>query len=161
MDLGRGGGSAASEVALDAAHQSVEGGAGVALAEVGGGETADEAVDAEAAHCLVAQAEARPGVASHDEAPPADDLAVLVDGVDAGPERQARAAAEDAEVVGVLEVLSEHDVAHVEECGELRDREVPDAPRILKLVGDAGVEDEAPPRVGGLVHRAERLDEER
>ena len=64
-------------------------------------------------------------------------------------------------MVGVLEVFGEHDVADVEERGELRNGEVPDAPRVLELVGDAGVENQAPPRVGGLVHRAERLDEER
>ena len=45
------------EEALDAAHQDVEGGSGVALAEVGRGEAAHEAVDAEAAHGLVAEAE--------------------------------------------------------------------------------------------------------
>jgi hypothetical protein len=73
----------------------------------------------------------------------------------------AGAAAEDAEVVGVLEILSEYDVAIVEERGELRDGEVPDAPWILEVVGYTGVEDEAPPRVGGFVDRSEGLDEER
>ncbi len=32
---------------------------------------------------------------------------------------------------------------------------------VLVLVGDAGVEDEAPPRGGSLVHGPERLDEQR
>ena len=159
-----GGRSAAGEETLDGAHHSVEGGSGVALAEVGGGEAAYEAVDAEAAHGLVAQAEAGPGVASHNEAPALDNVVATVDGfdgVDAGPEGSAGAAAEDAEVVGVLEILSEYDVAIVEERGELRDGEVPDAPWILEVVGYTGVEDEAPPRVGGFVDRSEGLDEER
>ena len=43
----------------------------------------------------------------------------LVDGKDAGPEGLAGAASEDAEVVGVLKVLGEHDVAEVEEGGQL------------------------------------------
>jgi hypothetical protein len=44
------------------------------------GEAADEAVDAEATHGLVAETEAGGGVAAHNQAPPAHDLAVLVDG---------------------------------------------------------------------------------
>jgi hypothetical protein len=47
---------------------------------VGCGEAADEAVDAEAAHGLVAEAEAGRGVTAHDEPPPAHDLTMLVDG---------------------------------------------------------------------------------
>ncbi len=43
------------------------------LAEVGGGEAADEAVDAETAHCFVAWAEAGQGGATHEEAPALDD----------------------------------------------------------------------------------------
>jgi hypothetical protein len=50
--------------ALDATHEHVEGGAGVALSEVGGSEAADEAVDAKTAHGLVAEAEARGGATS-------------------------------------------------------------------------------------------------
>jgi hypothetical protein len=76
---GRGGGTASKE-ALDSPHQRVQWGAGVALAEVRSGEAADEAVDAKAAHSLVAEAEAGGGVAAHDEPPPTHDLAMLVDG---------------------------------------------------------------------------------
>jgi hypothetical protein len=64
------------------------------------------------------------------------------------------------EVVSVLEVLREHDVASVEEGRELGDGEVPYPPGILVLVGDASVEDEAPPRSGSLVHGPEWLNEE-
>ncbi len=88
------------------------------------------------------------------------DLAVLVDGEDTGPERLAGAAREDAEVVRILKVFREHDITGVEEGRELGDREVPYPPGVLILVGNAGVEDEAPPRRGGLVHCPQRLDEE-
>ncbi len=86
MDLELRGGSAPGKETLDGAHQSVERGARVALAEVSGGEAASEAVDAGAAHGLVAEAEAGEDITSHDEAPAADDRAALVDGEDAGPE---------------------------------------------------------------------------
>ncbi len=59
----------------------------------------------QAALSLVAEAEAGEDIASHDKAPAADDHAVLVDGEDAGPEVRPGAAAEDAEMVGVFEVL--------------------------------------------------------
>jgi hypothetical protein len=75
----------------------------VALTEVSGSEADNEAVDAEAAHGLVAKAGAGGGVAAHDEPPLAHDLAVLVDGEHARPEWFAGAAREDAEVVRVLE----------------------------------------------------------
>ncbi len=52
----------------------------------------------------------------------------------------------EKKVVGVLEILGEHDVAVVEEGGELPDGEVPHAPRVLELVGEAGVQDQAPER---------------
>ncbi len=83
---GVGCGGELSECAGDGTHESVERRAGVALSEVGGGEAADEAVDAEAVHGLVAQAKARGRVATHDDAPAAHDLAVLVNDEDAGPE---------------------------------------------------------------------------
>jgi hypothetical protein len=79
---------------------------------------------------------------------------VLVDGEDAGPERVARAAGEDAEVIGVFEILCEHNVAHVEQSGELPNGKIPDSPGVLKLVGETGVEDEAPPGRRGLINRA-------
>jgi hypothetical protein len=63
-------------------------------------------------------------------------------------------------VVGILEVFSEHDVTVVQKSRELRDGEVPHAPRVLILVGNAGVEDEAPPGCCGFVDSAEGLDEE-
>jgi hypothetical protein len=72
---------------------------------------------AKTAHGLVAEAEARRRIASHDEAPPPYDLAILIDGEDAGPERLAGAAGENAEVVSVLEVLGKHDIAEVEKAG--------------------------------------------
>jgi len=156
-----GGRGPAGKEALNAPHQGVEGRAGVALAEVGRGEAPDEAVDAEAAHGLVAEAEAGERVASHDQAPALDDLAVLVDTEDTRPERLAGATGEDAEVVGILEVLREHDVTYVEEGRKLGDREVPDTPGVLKLVGESSVEDEAPPGRRGLVDCAKRLDVER
>jgi hypothetical protein len=130
------------------------------LTEVGRGEATDEAVNAETAHGLVTESEAGGGVAAHDQPPPPHDLSVLVDGEDARPEGLAGAAGEDAEMVRILEVLREHDVASVEEGRELGDGEVPDPPGVLVLVGDAGVEDEAPPRRGSLVHGPERLDEQ-
>ena len=40
-------------------------------------------------------------------------------------------------------------------------RKIPYTPGVLKLVGDTGIEDEPPPRSGGLVDRAQWLDEER
>ena len=97
--LGWGGRGTAGEEALDGSHEGVEWGAGVALAEVGGGQTADEAVDAEATHGLVTQAQACVWITAHDEAPPADDVALVVNGEDARPEGFASAAGEDAEVV--------------------------------------------------------------
>ena len=54
-------------------------------------------------------------------------------------------------MIGVLEVFGEHDVAVVKQCSKLRNREVPDAPRVLELVGKACVEDEAPPGGGATV----------
>ncbi len=54
----------------------------------------------------------------------------------------------------VLKVLGKHDIAEVEEAGELGDGEVPHTPGVLELVGDAGVEDEAPPRGGRFVNGA-------
>ena len=157
-DASGGGRGPAGKEALNAPHQGVEGRAGIALAEVSRGEAPDETVDAEPAHRLVAEAEAGERVASHDEAPAFDDLAVLIDGEDARPERLASAPREDAEVVGILEVLREHDVAYVEEGRKLGDREVPYTPGVLKLVGESGVENEAPPRRRGLVDCAQRLD---
>ncbi len=76
---GRGRGSASKE-ALDSPHQRVQGRAGVAQSKVGGGEAADEAIDAEAAHGLVAETEAGGGVAFHNEPPLAYDLTMLVYG---------------------------------------------------------------------------------
>jgi hypothetical protein len=87
---------------LNATHEHGEGGAGVSLAEVGGSEATDEAVDTKTAHGLVTEAEARGGVAAHDEAPELDHMAVLVDGKDAGPKGLARATREDAEMIGVF-----------------------------------------------------------
>ena len=100
-------------------------------------------VNAEAAHGLVAEAEAGGGVAAHDQPPPPHDSCVLVDGEDARPERFAGAAGEDAEVVCVREVLREHDVASVEEGRKLGDGEIPYPSGVMVLVGDAGVGDEA------------------
>ena len=77
---------------LTASHEGIEGGARVALAEVGSREAAHEAVDAESAHGLVAETEAGPAgvqVAPHDEAPAGNDLAVFVDGTREGPRRAA------------------------------------------------------------------------
>jgi hypothetical protein len=109
------------EKALDGAHQSIEGGAGVALAEVSRGKPANKAINAEATHGLVTEAEAGVDVAAHDEAPAGNHPAVLVDSKHAGPERSTGAAREDAEVICILEILSEHDVTDVEEGRELGD----------------------------------------
>jgi hypothetical protein len=130
---------APSEETLDAAHEHVEGGTGVSLAEVGGSEATDEAVDTKTAHGLVTEAEARGGVAAHDEAPELDHMAVLVDGEDAGPKGFARATREDAEVICVFQVLGEHEVALVEQGGKLRDGKIPHAPWVLEGVGVPGV----------------------
>ncbi len=109
------------EEALDGAHQGIEGGAGVALAEVCRGKTAYEAIDAEATHGLVAETKAGVNIASHDEAPAGDDLAVLVNSEHAGPEWPTGAAREDAEVKGILQILGEHDVTDIKESCELGD----------------------------------------
>ena len=77
---------------LTASHEGIEGGARVALAEVGSREAAHEAVDAESAHGLVAETEAGVRVAPHDEAPAGNDLAAFVDGTREGPHRAASAA---------------------------------------------------------------------
>ncbi len=45
------------------------------------------------------------------------------------------ATSEDAEVVGILQVFGEHDVAHIEESCQLADGKIPDAPRVLEEVG--------------------------
>ncbi len=63
--------------------------------------------------------------------------------------------------VGVLENLCEHDVAEVQKGGELGDREVPHAPGVLILVGDAGIKDEAPPLGCCLVYGTKGLDGDR
>ena len=63
-----------------------------------------------------------------------DHLAVFINGEDTRPEGFSSAAREDAEMVGVFEVLGEHDVTDVQQRGQLGDREVPDAPRVLKEV---------------------------
>ncbi len=105
--------AAACQKALDSPHEGVEGGARVALSEVSRSKAAHEAVDAEAAHSLVAEPEASVRVTSHDQAPTRDDAAVFVDGVDAGPGRFAGAPAEDAEVVSVLQVLGKHNITAV------------------------------------------------
>ncbi len=104
---------------MNAAHEHVEWGAGVTLAKVCGGESADKTANGEAAHGLVAKAEAAVGVAAHDELPPFYDTAVFIDGEGAGPERFPSAPGKDAEVVGILEVFSKHDVTYVEHRGQL------------------------------------------
>jgi hypothetical protein len=80
---------------------------------------ANEAVDAEAAHGLVTQAEAGGRVAAHDEAPLAYNLSILIDAENAGPEGLAGATSEYAEMVRILEVFSKHDVAEIQEGGQL------------------------------------------
>ncbi len=82
-----GSGGPAGQELLDAPHQGVEGRAGVTvvLAEVSRSEPADETVDANPAHSLVAETQAGVRVAPHDEVPPLDHLAVLIDGENAGP----------------------------------------------------------------------------
>ena len=85
--MGRG---SAGEEVLNGAHEGVQRRAGAALAEVGRGEAADEAIDAETTHGLVAQAEAGVWDAAHDEPPAADDMALMVDGEDTGPKGACR-----------------------------------------------------------------------
>jgi hypothetical protein len=63
--------------------------------------------------------------------------------------------------VGVLEVLGKRDFTEIEEGGKLRDGEVPHTPGVLELVGDASVEEEAPPRGSHFVNSDQGLDEER
>jgi hypothetical protein len=116
----------ARQQALDAAHQGVEWGSGIALAEVNRREPTQEAVDAETAVAGGVD------VAAHHEASASDHLAVLFYSVHRGPERSTSAAREDAEVVCILKVLIEHDVANVEKRGQLRDREVPHTPGVLE-----------------------------
>ena len=64
-------------------------------------------------------------------------------------------------MVGILEILGEHEVADVQQGGQLGHRKVPHPPGVLELVGEASVQDEAPPGCCGLVNRAQRLNEER
>ncbi len=71
-----GGGARRARKRWIARIKALRGGTGVALAEVGRGETADEAIDAEATHGLVAETEAGVDIASHDEAPAGDHLAL-------------------------------------------------------------------------------------
>ena len=52
-------------------------------------------------------------------------------------------------------------VADVERGGKGGGRREPHAPGVLELVGVAGIEDEVPPRVRGLVNGSQRLDEKR
>jgi hypothetical protein len=132
---------AAREEALDATHEDVERRASVALAKVSCRKASNKTVDAEATHGLVAETEAWENIAAHDEPPASHHLAMLVDSEHSGPERPAGALAarEDAEVVGVFEVLSEHDVANIKQCSKLWDREVPHSPGVLELVRDTSV----------------------
>jgi hypothetical protein len=104
---------------LNSSHEGVERRTSVALPEVGGGEAADDAINAETTHGLVAQAEAGRRVTPHDEAPPANDGTMLVNGKDARPKGFASTTGENAKVVRVLEVLGKHDVAVVEESSQL------------------------------------------
>jgi hypothetical protein len=140
--------------ALDAPHEHVKRRAGVALAEMSGSEAADEAVNAETAHGLVTETEARVGVAAHDEAQVLHNLPGFINGEDPGPEGFAGAARKDAEVIGILQVFRKHDIAHVEEGGQLAYQGIPDAPRVLEEIGKPGVQDEASPRGSGLVDGA-------
>ncbi len=123
--------------ALDAVHEGVERRAGVTLTKVIRCEAAHEAVEAETAHSLATEAEALVDVATHDQPPAGDHLAMLVDGEHAGPKGSTGAAREDAEVICVLKVIGEHDAADVEQCGQVRDRKTPHTPGVLEFVGDA------------------------
>ena len=73
---------------MNGAHEGAQRRAGVVLVEVGRGEATDEAIDEEATHGLVAQAEACVWVAVHVEPPTADDMVwdvrevAVVQGVD-------------------------------------------------------------------------------
>jgi hypothetical protein len=64
-------------------------------------------------------------------------------------------------MIRVLQIFGIHHVADIEQSGEGSGRVVPDAPFVVKFVGDASVEDEAPERIRGLVDSAERFYEER
>ncbi len=64
-------------------------------------------------------------------------------------------------MVGVLQVFSKHDITGIQHGGESGDRKISYAPRILILVGDTDIQDEAPEGVSGLVDSAQGLDEER
>ncbi len=75
--------AAARQKALDSPHEGIEGGSRVALPEVCSSKAAHEAVDAEAAHCLVTETEASVRVAALDQAPTRNYAAVFIDGVDA------------------------------------------------------------------------------
>ena len=63
-------------------------------------------------------------------------------------------------MICVLEIFREHDVAMVEEGGQLPHGEIPHPPGVLVLVGEAGVQNQAPEGRGRLVHRTEWFDEE-
>ncbi len=77
------------------------------------------------------------------------------------PAQDARAASGGGQMIRVLQIFGIHHVADIEQSGEGSGRVVPGAPFVVKFVGDASVEDEAPERIRGLVESAERLYEER
>ena len=78
-----------------------------------GSKTANEAVDAEAAHGLVTETEARVGVTAHDEAPLRHDCPIFVESVDAGPHGLPGAAREDAKMIGILKVFGKHNIVDI------------------------------------------------
>jgi hypothetical protein len=127
-------GAAPGQEAEDAAEESVEGGAGVALAEVRGGEATNETVDLEAGHCFVAEAKAGERCAAEMRAPADVEGAILEEREDGGPVKQARATGKGGEMVRVFEIFGKHGVAGVEEGSECEGGGVPDAPRVVKLV---------------------------
>jgi hypothetical protein len=62
-------------------------------------------------------------------------------------------------MISILQVLSEHNVADIEEGSEGRDRLVPHTPVVMKNIGNASIEDQAPEWVSRLIDRPERFNE--
>ncbi len=88
------------------------------LSEVSSSETANEALDFETRHGLVAESEACFGGTAEDQAELPFDGAVRSEGEDPRPAQKACASSEGGQVVCVFQVFGVHHVANVEQDSE-------------------------------------------
>jgi hypothetical protein len=149
------------EETQNTAHQNVEWRAGVALSEVSSSKAADETFDFEPRHSLVAKTEAGFRGTAEDQAKLPFDRAIGSESENPRPAQDARAASKSGQVVRVFQIFSIHHVANIKQGSEGSGRVVPNAPFVVKFVGNASIEDEAPERIRGLIDSAERFYEER